>query len=61
MNLPIPKRHPDQRHKERMALRPARKLIERQCDKCGIEVTTPFTAKVAQKVYCKNCYLQEVY
>ncbi|PJC39314.1 hypothetical protein CO044_00525 [Candidatus Peregrinibacteria bacterium CG_4_9_14_0_2_um_filter_38_9] len=61
MNLSIPKRHPDQRHKERLALRPARKLVKKQCDKCSIEITTPFTAKDAQKVYCEKCYLQEVY
>lgn len=61
MNLPAPKRHPDQRHKERMALRPARKLANRRCDKCDIEIPTPLTAKVAQKVYCEKCYLQEVY
>jgi len=31
-NLPIPRRHPDQRHKDRMALRNPRKLWNRQCD-----------------------------
>ncbi len=31
-NLPVPRRHPDQRHKDRMALRNPRKLWERQCD-----------------------------
>lgn len=31
-NLPIPRRHPDQRHKDRMALRNPRKLWPRQCD-----------------------------
>ena len=31
-NLPIPRRHPDQRHKERMEQRNPRKLFERFCD-----------------------------
>ncbi len=31
-NLPIPRRHPDQRHLDRMALRNPRKLYERVCD-----------------------------
>jgi hypothetical protein len=31
-NIPIPRRHPDQRHKDRMALRNPRKLWTRQCD-----------------------------
>ena len=33
-NLPIPKRHPDQRHLDRMKLRNPRKLFDRKCDKC---------------------------
>lgn len=31
-SLPIPRRHPDQRHLDRMALRNPRKLFERKCD-----------------------------
>jgi len=31
-NLPIPRRHPDQRHLDRMSLRNPRKLFERICD-----------------------------
>ncbi|MDR2640371.1 MAG: hypothetical protein LBC61_03475 [Candidatus Peribacteria bacterium] len=33
-NIPIPKRHPDQRHEDRMRLRNPRKLFNRKCDKC---------------------------
>ena len=33
-NLPIPRKHLDQRHKERMELRNPRKLFDRKCDKC---------------------------
>ncbi len=35
-NLPIPKRHPDQRHLDRMALINPKKLFERTCD-IGVE------------------------
>jgi len=31
-NLPIPRRHPDQRHLDRMSLRNPRKLFARICD-----------------------------
>ena len=31
-NLPIPKKHPDVRHRERMEKRNPRKLFERLCD-----------------------------
>ena len=33
-NLPIPRKHPDQRHLERMQLRNPRKLRDRKCAKC---------------------------
>ena len=33
-NLPIPRRHPDQRHLDRMKLRNPRKLFDRKCNKC---------------------------
>ncbi len=31
-HIPVPRRHPDQRHKDRLALRNPRRLWERQCD-----------------------------
>jgi hypothetical protein len=33
-SLPIPKRHPSQRHLDRMMLRNSRKLYNRDCQKC---------------------------
>jgi hypothetical protein len=33
-NLPLPHKHPDQRHLERMQLRNPRKLRDRACAKC---------------------------
>ena len=33
-HLPLPRKHPDQRHLERMQLRNPRKLFDRTCDKC---------------------------
>ena len=33
-NLPLPRKHPNQRHLERMQLRNPRKLRDRQCSKC---------------------------
>jgi hypothetical protein len=33
-DLQLPKRHPDQRHLDRMELRNPRKLFSRKCDKC---------------------------
>jgi len=59
-NLPIPRRHPDQRHLDRMALRNPRKLFERKCDKCGMEIQTTYSPERPEIVYCENCYNKEI-
>ena len=59
--LPLPKRHPDQRHFDRMALRTPRKLWPRLCAKCNKSIQTTFAPEKPEKVYCEACYLKEVY
>jgi hypothetical protein len=59
-HLPIPKRHPDQRHLDRMALRNPRKLFERKCDKCGTDMVTTYAPDRSETVYCEKCYAKEV-
>ncbi|OGJ46308.1 hypothetical protein A2272_03445 [Candidatus Peregrinibacteria bacterium RIFOXYA12_FULL_33_12] len=60
MNLPIPRRHPDQRHKDRMTLRNPRKLWTRNCMKCNIEVQTTYYPERPEIVHCEQCYLKEI-
>ncbi len=60
-NLPIPRRCPDERHKERMALRNPRKLWERKCGNCGTPIQTTYSPDRLEKVYCEACYLKTVY
>ena len=60
-NLPIPKRHPDQRHLDRMTLRNPRKLYDRKCDKCGVDMKTTYSPERPEIVYCQTCYNKEVY
>ena len=60
-NLPIPKKHPDQRHKERLTLRNPRKLWKRNCTKCGKEIQTTYAPERPETVYCEKCYLKDVY
>ncbi|EKD44623.1 MAG: hypothetical protein ACD_71C00072G0001, partial [uncultured bacterium (gcode 4)] len=52
-NLPIPRRHPDQRHLDRMAFRNPRKLYERKCDKCETEMMTTYSPERPERVYCE--------
>ncbi len=61
MNLPIPQKCPDQRHKERMNLRNPRKLFDRQCMKCEKDIQTTYDPSRPEIVYCETCYLKEVY
>lgn len=59
--LPLPKKHPDQRHLERMSLRNPRRLWKRNCAKCNKEMLTSFAPERPEIVYCEECYLKEVY
>jgi len=61
MGLPIPRTCPDQRHKERMALRNPRRLWNRKCMKCEKDIQTTYSPDRMEKVYCEECYLKEVY
>ncbi|MCX6808022.1 MAG: hypothetical protein NTZ80_04510 [Patescibacteria group bacterium] len=60
-NLPLPRRHPDQRHKDRLSLRNPRKLWSRICNKCNIPIQTSYSPDRPETVYCEKCYLETVY
>ncbi|MDC0506165.1 nucleotidyltransferase [Candidatus Gracilibacteria bacterium] len=60
-NISIPKRHSNQRHLDRMALRNSRKLFERSCDKCDVKMLTTYSPERPEKVYCEDCYNKEIY
>ena len=60
-SLPIPKRHPDQRHLDRMKLRNPRKLYDRLCDKCNKDIKTTYSPDREEMVYCEECYNKAVY
>jgi hypothetical protein len=61
MNLPVPHLHPDERHKNRMALRNPRKLWDRICAKCQKPIQTTYAPDRPEIVYCDECYLSAVY
>ncbi|MDA1209080.1 MAG: hypothetical protein O2904_03565 [bacterium] len=61
LNLPIPRKCFMQRHKERQELRNKRKLYDRSCDRCGVDITTTYEPERPEKIYCETCYLQDVY
>jgi hypothetical protein len=61
IHLPIPRRHPDQRHRDRIAKRNPRRLWKRICSKCREEIWTSYPPKSPYTVYCEKCYLKEKY
>ena len=60
-NLPLPRKHPDVRYAERMALRNPRTLHKRGCSVCGSEMVAVFPAGDSRKVLCDVCYQKEIY
>ena len=72
-NVPLPRRHPDQRYLDRFALRNPRQLWDRECAKCGTAIKTTYAPNRpatqlsgglrsgGEIVYCETCYLKEVY
>jgi hypothetical protein len=41
-------------------LKNPRKLWERKCDKCGIDLKSTYPANSQDKVYCEKCYLETI-
>lgn len=60
-SLPLPTKHPDQRHKERMELRNPRELYERQCTECHKGIITTYSPDRPERVVCEECYRKLVY
>jgi hypothetical protein len=61
MHLPLPRNHPEERHRLRLLRRHQRALYHRSCMKCGKEMETTYAPERPEIVYCENCYLKEVY
>jgi hypothetical protein len=60
-NLPIPTRHYEQRHKERMELQNKRNLFKRTCGNCHKDIFTTYAPDRPEKVVCEECYRSLVY
>ena len=60
-NLPLPHKHPDIRHAERLKLRNPSRLRDRTCAKCGTAIKTSYSPERPEIIYCEECYNKEVY
>jgi hypothetical protein len=59
--MPIPRRHPDQRHRDRLKYRNPYHLWDRKCAKCGVDVKTSYALERPEIVYCEDCYYGEFF
>ncbi|MFA5829388.1 MAG: hypothetical protein WC843_02745 [Candidatus Gracilibacteria bacterium] len=61
LGVPVPKLCPDCRHYSRKALINPRKLWNRNCAKCGVDLKTTYAPERPEIIYCEKCYLEAVY
>jgi hypothetical protein len=59
--IPLPRRHPDQRHLERVAIHTPYRLFDRSCAQCGKAIQTAYSTEKVPVVYCEACYLKATY
>jgi hypothetical protein len=59
-SLPIPKKCPDCRYKNRLALRNPRTLYDRACAKCQAAIQTTYAPNRPEIVQCEKCYREAV-
>ena len=59
--LPLPRKHYDVRHEERLSKRPWRDMYLRHCDACGKEMLSAYASDSWSKIYCEFCYNKEIY
>lgn len=61
MNVPVPRKHPDERHKDRMQFRTPHDIWERTCAKCSVTIKTSYAPARRETVVCDACYEKELY
>jgi len=61
LGLPIPRKSPLARHKERISKLLPLKIFKRKCDFCKREINTSYPPERPEIIYCKKCYQNEVY
>ncbi len=61
VGLPIPRKSPLIRHKERILKLLPFKFFDRNCDKCGKKIKTSYAPDRPEIIYCEKCYQKEVY
>ncbi len=61
MHVPVPRLHPDERHRSLMTLKSPCTLWNRECAECKKSIQTTYSPERPEIVYCESCYLATVY
>lgn len=61
MDLPVPHKHPDVRHVERVRQRNPRQIWSRSCSQCHKDIQTTYAPDRPEIVVCDECFLTSVY
>ncbi|MDC0357435.1 hypothetical protein OAO01_01340 [Oligoflexia bacterium] len=59
--LPLPRRHPDQRHLDRFQLKFPYRLWERECQQCQAPLLCNYAPDRPEILYCTECYQKHVF
>ncbi|MFH1536663.1 MAG: hypothetical protein ABID45_01600 [Patescibacteria group bacterium] len=60
-DIPVPRWCSECRYLRRMKQRQPRKVWPTACNKCKKDILAPYSQNRGEKVYCEDCYRQEVY
>lgn len=61
MNLPLPRKSPQHRHKKRQMKRNPYRLWQRPCANCKKQTDTSYSPERPEIIYCEECYFSDVY
>lgn len=56
MGIPIPRKHPDIRHLERLNTRNPRVLYDTKCAHCQVNLTTTYAPEAHRTILCEACF-----
>jgi hypothetical protein len=61
LNLPLLHKCFYCRNLDHVKYRTPRKLFDRKCDKCGVDLKTAYSKDRPEIVYCEKCYIENVF
>ena len=60
-HIPIPTRHPDVRHTNRLKQQHKSQFYNRNCSQCKTQIYTTYAPDDPEHIVCEACYRKEIY